>query len=108
GVSASRAVAYQINTAHTGEQPDDTPRLPLVRRWSHDFAAGGVSYPLVADGRVFVTVGNSGSYGSSLFALDLATGNVIWGPVSLGGTYFWSNAAYENGRILTVNFDGKM
>jgi len=107
-VGVSQAVAYQINVAHTGEQPGDVPRLPLLRRWAHDFGAGRVSYPLVAGGHVFVTVGSNSGYGSSLFALDELTGSVAWGPVSLGGTYYWSNAAYDNDLIFAVNFDGKL
>jgi len=106
--SESQAVAYQINAAHTGSQPNDVLRLPLMPRWTHDFAAGAISYPLVAGGRVFVTVANRDDYGSSLVALDSASGSVAWGPVALGGSYFWSNAAYENGRVFAVNFDGLM
>lgn len=30
----------------------------------------------------------------------------MWGPVDLGGTYFWSNAAYDAGRVFALNYDG--
>jgi len=112
----SRAVTFQINPAHDGSQLGDDLRLPLARRWAHDFGTGPVSYPLIAEGRVFVTVANAhvfpntnGSFGSSLYALDAANGSVLWGPVSLGGQFgFWSNAALENDRIFTVNNQGVM
>ncbi len=40
-----------------------------------------------------MTVGNAGAYGTKLYALDLATGSVAWGPVDLGGTYWFSSSA---------------
>ena len=99
------AVAYQIGIGHDGYSGDTTIVPPLSRRWSRTFA-GPVSYPLIADGMVFVTVAdNGGSYGTNLYALDQATGAILWSqPIS--GTYFWSNAAYDSGRIYVVNFDG--
>jgi hypothetical protein len=54
---SSFAVTYQINEAHTGLQQDDLLRPPLSRRWSHTFPSD-VSYPLLAFGKVFVTVRN--------------------------------------------------
>ena len=30
-----------------------------------------------------------------------ATGQVSWGPVAISGTYFWSNAAYDDGRLYS-------
>src|SRR5205085_1969945 len=83
-----QSVAYQINSSHSGSisfgQPLSFPAQPT---WS--VALGGkTSYPLIVGGRVFVTATNpSGGYGTSLYALDLATGHTAWGPVALGGTY---------------------
>lgn len=106
--ATSQAVAYQINPAHTGAQPDDTLRLPLQPRWSRDFGTSKISYPLAAEGRVFVTVGNLQSYGVGLFALNEETGNIEWGPVALGGSYWSAAATYENGRVFAVNGSGLM
>jgi outer membrane protein assembly factor BamB len=98
------AVAYQIDATHSGAQYDSvTP--PLVQRWSRDLG-GQISYPLIAGGRIFVTVANPSSYGTKLYALDEANGATLWGPVDLGGTYGWSNATYEAGRVFAVNFNG--
>jgi outer membrane protein assembly factor BamB len=101
---SSFAVAYQINQAHTGLQLDDLLRPPLTRRWSHTFSSS-ISYPLIAGGKVFVTVRNVSEYGTTLYALDEATGTTAWSR-PIPGTYYWSNAAYEAGRVFVVNFDG--
>jgi outer membrane protein assembly factor BamB len=78
-----------------------------VKRWSVGLG-GGISYPLIVGNQVFVTVADSGSYGSRLYALNANTGAVNWGPVELGGTYYWSGLTYDNGRIFTVNWSGMM
>jgi outer membrane protein assembly factor BamB len=99
------AVAYQVNPSHTGAQASDPLAPALVRTWTRDLG-GDVSYPVVAGGKVFVTVANVGAYGTRLYALDLATGAVVWGPFDLGGTYWWSAAAYDGGRVFVQNYDG--
>jgi outer membrane protein assembly factor BamB len=104
--SLSQAVAYQIGPRHDGYQPHDTLHLPLAARWTHDFGASRISYPIVAMGRVFVTVANDTDYGTTLTALDAATGTTHWGPLEIPGTYFWSNASYEDGRLFVLNTDG--
>lgn len=99
------AVAYQIGVSHDGYSPDSTIAPPLTRRWSDTFA-GGVSYPLIAGGKAFVTVADSGgSYGTTLYALSQATGATVWSqPIS--GTYYWSNAAYDSGQVFVINYGG--
>jgi outer membrane protein assembly factor BamB len=97
--------SYQIDPAHTGAQPADGLRAPLGLVWSRDLG-GAVSYPLIEGGRAYVTVADSGTNGSRLFALDLASGAVVWGPIELGGSYNFSGAAYDGGRIFAVNFQG--
>jgi outer membrane protein assembly factor BamB len=102
---ADAAVAYQIGVSHDGYSPDTSIAPPLTSEWSDKFA-GGVSYPLIADGKVFVTVADSGgSYGTTLYALSPATGATAWSqPIS--GTYNFSNAAYDSGQVFVLNFDG--
>jgi outer membrane protein assembly factor BamB len=101
----AQAVAYQISVSHDGYSGDTTITPPLTAQWTIQFA-GPVSYPLIAGGMVFVTVAdNGGSYGTTLYALDQATGATIWSqPIS--GTYFWSDAAYDGGHIFVLNYDG--
>jgi outer membrane protein assembly factor BamB len=104
----TEAVAYQIGVSHDGFSGDTTVVPPLAQRWSRDLG-GSVSYPLIAGGRVFVTaaVTASGFSGTTLFALDQATGAALWSVELLHSTR-WSNAAYDAGRVFVVDFDGLM
>jgi outer membrane protein assembly factor BamB len=96
---------YQQDAVHDGFSSDQLA-TPLTELWSRDLGAE-VSYPLVVGGRVFVaTTTPSSSYGSSLWALDAATGAVLWGPVSLGGTYYITGIAADGANVYAVNFDG--
>jgi outer membrane protein assembly factor BamB len=104
---AAMAVAYQVNPAHDGATHSTVLGPPLERKWSVDLGQS-MSYPLMAQGKVFVTVRNAANYGTQLYALDGATGSIAWGPIPLGGTYYWSAAAYDAGRLFAVNFDGLM
>jgi outer membrane protein assembly factor BamB len=100
-----QSVAYQINQAHSGFISMSSFAPPLKVRWTANLGSG-ISYPIIAGGKVFVTVKNPSAYGTNLYALDAATGSVVWGPVFLGGTYYWSNSCYENGTLFVVNYDG--
>jgi outer membrane protein assembly factor BamB len=107
--SGAQAVAYQINPAHTGSQ-SDTVAPPLVQRWTRDLG-GPISYPLIAEGKVYVTVRiqpPTGPSVSKLYALDAVTGATSWGPIDLAGTRGWSGLAYEAGRIFALNYDGQL
>jgi outer membrane protein assembly factor BamB len=96
----SRAVAYQINPAHTGSSPD-TIAPPLAQRWSRDLG-GPISYNQTP----------TGLSGSSIYALDAATGATSWGPINLRSTdpmasnSGWSGLAYDNGRVFALNYEG--
>jgi len=98
------AVAYQVDAAHDGVQAATTLTPPLAQRWATSFP-GKVSYPLIAEGKVFVTVASVGSYGTTLYALAQSDGHAVWSaPIS--GTYFWSAAAYDAGTVFVLNTDG--
>ena len=102
--SSDLAVTYQVDVAHSGVQADDQLAPPFSRRWNVTLP-GPVSYPLIAGGYVYVTVGNTSSYGTQLYALRQCDGSVAWStPIS--GTFFWSSAAYDGGRVFVVNVDG--
>ena len=99
---SNQAVAYQVDPGHSGYQADGGLGLPLRRRWTASFSAP-TSYPLVAGGMVYVTA--AANTGSTLYALDQADGHVVWAqPVP--GTYSFSAAAYDGGRVFVLNFDG--
>lgn len=53
-----KSVAWQNNTVHDGFDPASSLVPPLALKWSRDLGANGVtsiSYPLIAQGLVFVT-----------------------------------------------------
>jgi outer membrane protein assembly factor BamB len=94
------AVAMQINTAHSGEIAfSEGFAAPLVKLWSID-TGGDTSYPLVAEGAVFV-VSNS----NDLFSYDLASGSKNWEHLVSDGTM---GGAYDKGQLFFVNSDGLM
>jgi outer membrane protein assembly factor BamB len=111
GATAPEAVsvAYQVDTAHDGDQPNETLPPSPVEKWSHVFG-NSVSYPLIVGDRVYVTVSGDaeGAYGSELYALDASDGNVLWGPIQLGGTYYRAGIAYDNGLVFAINFSGQL
>src|ERR1044072_3740437 len=98
-VSAQQARNFQIDATHTGSITTDDLTPPLKQRWAVDFGQN-ISYPLIADGKVFVTVRNASS-GTTLYALDATNGAQLW-SFSLGGFSQWSGLCYENGRVVAV------
>jgi len=104
-------VAYQIDPAHDGNQPNETVPSSAVQEWNHYFGAA-VSYPLIVGDRVFVTVSNTPgdcpehcqNYGSQLYALDASNGNILWGPVAIGAVAsYYSSLAYDNGQVFVTS-----
>ena len=103
------SVAYQVDAAHDGDQPNEIlPTSPVVK-WSHNFG-NSVSYPLIVDNQVFVTVSGDGEggYGSELYALDASSGDGLWGPIELGGTDDRAGIAYDNGFVFAINYSGQL
>jgi hypothetical protein len=102
------AVSYQADSAHSGFVADG-PNPPLGRKWVRRDLGVQVSYPVIAEGKVFVTAyaasEGSSSYGSSnptgptfLHALDRATGSTVWvRQVATGGL-----PAYGDGRVYVL------
>lgn len=100
------AVAYQINMAHSGVQSDAALTPPFGLRWRVSLPAQ-VSYPLIAEGKVFVTAASSRESATRtpvLYALDQASGRIVWSQTLPLG---WqrANAAYDNGRIFVSGTD---
>src|SRR6266851_4990404 len=94
------AVAFQLNVAHSGVQTDGALAPPLSRRWQVTLP-GAVSYPLIAQGMVYVTSGIPYTSTTTLYALDQSTGRVVWSQ-PLAYSLPWANAAYDAGRIFVV------
>jgi len=96
------AVTYQINALHTGTMTTSGLKPPLKVKWSVDLGAT-VGYPLIAENNVFVIAGPDSNQHVNLYALDAASGNVLWGPnVIPEGAYYWAAAAYDDGMIFVV------
>lgn len=94
-----------MDVAHSGLLTGPGIEPPLEEAWSRPLQ-GFVSYPVVAEGKVFVTVGDpEGPYGTVLHALDAATGQSVW-ERPIAGTYWASYAAYDDGRVFVGNSDG--
>ena len=98
-------IAHHEDAAHTGSNCS-TVGANAAMLWS-DTLNGSASYPVIAGNRVFVTTSvPGGAYGGSLYALNALTGKVLWGPISLTGTYYYFPLAYSAGRVFVNNFDG--
>ncbi len=97
--AADEATAYQMDATHDGSIADAGLTAPLTQAWSITLP-DAVSYPLIADGMVFVTAKNRTVYG-----LDQATGSTVWSH-PLGGAYAWSGLAYDDGQVFVVNTSG--
>jgi len=105
--STDQAVAYQLDPAHDGDQTGSPITAPLSLAWSVTLQ-GSISYPLIVNGVVYVTAGSiANGYGTTLYALDQATGATLWSH-PLGGNYDWSGLAYDAGQVFTVNFNGEL
>jgi outer membrane protein assembly factor BamB len=112
--AGSDAVTYQIDPAHDGSQAFGAPAAStLTEQWKVTLGGTGgslagandVSYPVIAGGRVFVTVEGSDTYGTHLYALDASTGATDW-SVGLAGTYGFSALAYDGQVVFALNYDG--
>lgn len=93
------AVAYQMNSAHTGGITFKNMTLPANSAWSVD-VGGNPSYALIVGGQVIVSVSING--GSQLLALNGANGATVWGPIAFSGN---ANASYDGGRVFVTSGD---
>ncbi len=98
-VVPGQAVAYQIDPAHDGVQTDAALNPPFALRWKTTFTNATASYPLIVDGKVFVTTSDG-----NLYALDQADGHIVWSQMT--GTYSFSGVAYDAGKVFLVNYNG--
>jgi outer membrane protein assembly factor BamB len=96
----TQAYNFRIDPAHTGSQPRETLAPPLTRAWSVDVGAHA-TYALVARGRVFAAGGGGGTFpgDGNLVAVDIKTGEVLWGPLPLGSDLM---IAYDDGLVFVT------
>jgi outer membrane protein assembly factor BamB len=103
------SVAWQGNPQHDGFNRSSPLVTPLTLKWRRDLSSIGVvsiSYPLIAQGLVFVTVSTTDST-ELLMAFDEVTGSQVWSAI-VSGLFEFANAAYDSGKVFAVNGDGLM
>jgi outer membrane protein assembly factor BamB len=75
--SGDRSTAYQINPGHSGALSGDALSGQLVERWALSLG-DRVSYPVIADGKVFVTAVDLSVPATKLLAIDASSGALLW------------------------------
>src|SRR5579862_1300941 len=96
--SADEATAYQLDATHDGSIADAGLSAPLTQAWSITLPSAP-SYPLIADGMVFVTSPYNG-----LYAINQATGSTIWSAATYGST----GLAYDRGQVFEWDRSGDL
>ncbi|MEP6469465.1 MAG: PQQ-binding-like beta-propeller repeat protein, partial [Chloroflexota bacterium] len=107
GMPNTRAGNYQINPTHTGAQSQEVLRPPLRRAWARAFP-GRVSYPVVFGGRAFVVAEAAQGEPTDnprtlLYALEAATGELLWGPIKLDSQARFAAVASDGDRLYLLN-----
>jgi outer membrane protein assembly factor BamB len=106
-VGPEQARNYQINETHTGSINSPGLIPPLRPKWTLNFGRK-MSYPLIANGKVYVTMRYATNvFGTDLYALNAADGATLW-SYPLGGSFYWSAICYENGRVFALNNSGML
>jgi outer membrane protein assembly factor BamB len=105
------ATSYQVNPLHNGNasgaQLGSQPRPAWARSWR-----GTVSYPLIAHGRVFVTVTDpdakvEAEAAREIVALDAKTGETLW-TFDAGASWGSLTLAYDGSRLFAIDHDGSI
>jgi len=95
---------YQGGPTHDGSVNDPKLVGDPQPRWSSNLG-NALSYPVIADDRIFVLRRGDSLDGTALFAFEGTTGETIW-ERSIGGGSNWAALAYEAGRVFVLNADG--
>ena len=94
------ASTVQQDARHDGNAAGVAITSKLHRAWTVNLGAN-LSYPIIASNRVFETA-TSSSGASALYALDRASGSIVWGPVSLPANLFTATLAYDGQHIFVL------
>ena len=98
GSVVSGSPIYLVNAAHTDDVQSSGLTLPLAVAWTASFWAQ-VSYPLIAQGHVYVTALEA-NMSPAVFAFDALTGAMAW-KVMLGSGES-ASIAYDSGRLFVI------
>lgn len=99
------STGYQLNPSHDGATVDGWAP-PLEQRWLA--APGGpVSYPVIAENKIFVAAPTYESTGDTIWVYDAASVRTVpWGPVSFGTGVSIAGLAYGDGQLFAVSATG--
>jgi outer membrane protein assembly factor BamB len=95
------ATSFAIDPAHDNAQPNDVVASPLSSAWSANLN-GEASYPLVVADKVIFAAQESQP---NVRALDIATGKLVWGPLTFGSTPL---TASDAGRVYALSGGGQI
>lgn len=103
--TSAMAVAYLTNASHSAVAAGNDPFLSSAPAWTRSFD-GTLSYALIARQRAFVLVSRMGA--SSLYALDVVSGTVAWGPVPIAGSATATGHTYADGKVFVATAGGDL
>lgn len=104
------ATGYRGNPAHTASTQDGSDRAgPLLRAWKIDLpeSRSGHSYPIIAHGRVIMSVQNQDEGRTELRAWDAHDGTELWTRAVATPPTF-APTAYADGRLFVLRIDGTL
>jgi outer membrane protein assembly factor BamB len=104
------AVAFQVDASHAGHATFGRPFvMPAAPTWSVDLQ-GAISYPLIANGKVYVLSNQQGAGVSyvRLYAFDAQTGKLAWDPVEVETMSPWAALAFERNKLIVINGRGAL
>lgn len=107
-LAAEDATTFMLNPAHDGNIKLKGFNPPLKLKWSRDLG-GNVTYPLIANGRIYVTTDRNpdNGNGSTVYALDLHNGDILW-QQGIGGTYNNATMTYDHGQVFALDDAGHL
>jgi outer membrane protein assembly factor BamB len=105
------ATSYQVNPLHNGNASGAQLRSQPRRAWARSWR-GTVSYPLIAQGRVFVTVTDpdakvEAEAAREIVALNARTGETLW-TFDAGASWGSLTLAYDGSRLFAIDQDGSI
>lgn len=95
------ATAFQNNPAHDGSVVFQNFTTMPSKLWSINLGHR-VSYPVIAQGEVYVTAGDRSVPGMNLYALNANSGHIDW-SVALNPTFWDDTPTYDNGMVFVVD-----
>ena len=103
----TQTITRGFDLAHTFYSAEPAAKPPFGIVWKADLG-GSISSPLVADGRVFVSVSRLSGYGAAVVALDAASGRELWRYDNADQPYFSMGLAYGDGIVVAVDPNGRL